>query len=66
MTQHNRIAICEAGVRRCFIHRHSGRYAFMLHADAMRHCHAWIRALREARAAVSATSTTGEQHANQA
>lgn len=41
-----RISIAEAGVRRCFHRRHAGRYGFMRHADAVRHCIRWIAALR--------------------
>lgn len=45
----NRIAIAEAGVRRCFARRHEGRYAFMPYEDAVRHCRKWIAALRDMR-----------------
>lgn len=48
-TDVNRIAIAEAGVRRCFARRHEGRYAFMPHEDAVRHCRKWIAALRDMR-----------------
>ena len=48
-TDVNRIAIAEAGVRRCFARRHEGRYAFMLYEDAVRHCRKWIAALRDMR-----------------
>lgn len=44
-----RIAIAEAGVRRCFARRHEGRYAFMPYEDAVRHCRKWIAALRDMR-----------------
>ena len=48
-TDVNRIAIAEAGVRRCFARRHEGRYAFMPYEDAVRHCRKWIAALRDMR-----------------